>query len=265
MAYDRIDPQRITVQPLAQRHSLIDIRKNAMDPAATPGPLGLPGASGAPLDAQITRLANHMRQAKSSGAAVVLAYGAHVIKNGCGPVLIELIRRGHVTHLVTQGAGIIHDWEFAYQAVSSESVRDNAPTGRFGAWDEIGRAVHAAATYGAMHDMGLGEAMGRFILQDGLGEVRCEHPFKQYSVSAAAAEHRVPLCVLPGVGYDIYCCHPGYTEDVAAAIGRTAGRDFHTLCHAITKLTGGVYLSIGSAIMSPQVFEKSFKIGRAHV
>lgn len=254
MPYERIDPSRITVQPLTDRRSFIDIRTEAIDPAADIAPL--PGA----LDAQITRLADRMKQAKASGASVVLAYGAHVIKNGCGPLLIELIRRGYVTHLVTQGAGIIHDWEFAYQAVSSESVRDNAPVGRFGTWDEIGRAVHAAALHGASHDMGLGEAVGQFILRDGLGNVRCEHPFKRYSVSAAAAEHGVPLCVLPGVGYDIYCCHPGYTEDVAAAIGRTAGRDFHTLCHAVMQLTGGVYLSVGSAIMSPQVFEKAFSI-----
>jgi len=254
MPYERIDPSRITVQPLAERRSFIDIRTTALDPSADIAPL--PGA----LDAQIARLADRMKRAKVSGASVVLAYGAHVIKNGCGPVLIELIRRGYVTHLVTQGAGIIHDWEFAFQATSSESVRDNAPVGRFGTWDEIGRAIHAAALYGASHDMGLGQAVGQFILRDGLGDVRCGHPFKRYSVSAAAAEHGVPLCVLPGVGYDIYCCHPGYTEDVAGAIGRTAGRDFHTLCHAITQLTGGVYLSVGSAIMSPQVFEKAFSI-----
>jgi hypothetical protein len=185
----------------------------------------------------------------------MLTYGAHVIKNGCGPLINALLEGGWLTHLATQGAGIIHDWEFAHLGRSSESVRDNAPKGEFGTWDETGRWIIDAARLGATGDAGLGEA---------LGSLMADHPdahrWARYSVTATAQRLGVPLCVMPGLGYDIYCCHPRFDEEAGAAIGRCAARDFHTFCAGVTNLSSGVYLSVGSAIMSPQVFEKAFSI-----
>ncbi len=249
MAYRRIDPKRIAVRPLAQRRSLLEIQRIAMDPHAPPPPLN-PSQT-----AQVERLADRIRAAREVGASVMLTYGAHVIKNGCGPLLAALMRDGWLTHLATQGAGVIHDWEFAYQGRSSESVRDNAPAGRFGTWEETGQWIVDAALRGQQRDQGLGEALGVLM-----NEHAQDHSHRHYSATAAAAEHRVPLCVMPGIGYDIYCCHPAFTEDAGAALGRCATRDFHTLCEGVCGLTGGVYLSIGSAIMSPQVFEKALSI-----
>lgn len=290
MPYERIDPDTIVPLPLGQRESHIDIRTAALP---LPGPDAPPADLPPFLAQQIDRLAANILKAKEAKAAIIMAYGAHVVKNGCGTLINELIRRGYLTHLLTQGAGIIHDWEFAYCGRSSESVRDNAPVGRFGTWDETGRYINLAALVGVAEDIGLGESMGKLIQEDGLtipdahalshaikynpahelsaaradllrvierqglsaGHDSISHPFKEYSISRCAFEHRVPLTVHPGVGYDIFANHPYFH---GGAIGRAAGIDFHTLVSSIKKLSGGVYLSVGSAIMSPQVFEKAF-------
>ncbi len=246
MAYPRIDPGQIQVLPLAKRRSYIDITRAAIDPDSPPAD---PGPAGPLID----RLAESFQAARHRSASRILTYGAHLIKNGCVLLLNRLVETGWVTHLATQGAGIIHDWEFAWQGRSSESVRDNAPIGRFGTWDETGRAILGAALDAAQENRGMGEAVGHHIATH-------EHPFKRYSVSYCAYRHKVPLCVLPGIGYDIYVCHPMFTLEAGAALGRAAAADFHTFVHGTAGLTGGVYLSVGSAVMSPQVFEKAFSI-----
>ena len=280
------DPiSRVRVLPLSQRHSDIDIRHAAIDPDAAPP--NLPDSTAE----QIRQLADLLRAARKSDRAVVLNYGAHVAKNGCVRLVQELIRDGWVTHLATQGAGIIHDWEFAFSGMSSESVRNNAPVGRFGTWDEVGRAVNLAALNGAAAGRGLGESIGRFIADHGIAPpdpdalrrliksdpddpltaarmdllnaridpetCRLTHQFPSYSIAHAAYEQGVPLTVHPGIGYDIFSCHPLFHP---AAIGRAAGTDFQRFVTALQGLSGGVYLSVGSAIASPQVFEKAFSI-----
>ncbi len=245
----RIDPTQIAARPLAERQDRVDIRSAAIDPATSPD------AAPAALGEGLQRLAEAIVAARTRDASVMLTYGAHVIKNGCGPLLRELLASGWVTHLATQGSGLIHDWEFAHRGTSSEAVEQNVHRGRFGTWDETGRALIAAAMIGAESDCGWGEALGRVISEDA-----ATHPYCHYSVTAAAYASGVPLCVLPGIGYDIYCCHPMFTEEAGAAIGRCATRDFHTFAHGVERLTGGVYLSVGSAIMSPMVFEKAMSI-----
>ena len=254
-------------------------------------------AAGPPDDpavvAQIERLAERMLAARARGAAIMITYGAHLIKNGAGTQLNTLIDAGFVTHLATQGAGIIHDWEFAFQGQSSESVRENAPAGTFGCWDETGRWLNLAALVGAADGFGWGEAVGRMIADDQLeippreklrdeiaadpahplagakadllwaitahglptGVLRIEHPYKSCSVPAAAFRRRAAFTVHPGIGYDIIVNHPLYH---GGAIGRAAGTDARIFAASVDRLDGGVYLSIGSAIMSPQVFEKAF-------
>jgi len=286
MAYEQIDPGRLRVFPLSERNSYLDIEAKHLspeDPPPDPGPLG----------AKIADLAARIVAARERGASVMLAYGAHLVKNGCGPLVNALIEGGFVTHLATQGAGIIHDWEFAFQGRSSESVRDNAPVGRFGSWDETGRFINLAVIAGAADGIGFGEAIGRLIAEDGLtlpepdalarqirerpddpataakadllstmkrfqlpaGRLTVSHPFKKYSVPAFAFQKRVPFTVHPGIGYDIIVNHPMYH---GAAAGRAAATDARIFARSVLDLTGGVYLSIGSAIMSPQVFEKAF-------
>lgn len=289
MPHDQIDPSRIRVRPLAERESFLDIEQIAISPDAE-----LPAIDDA-LAASVDSLVGQIVAARKSGASVMLAYGAHLVKNGCGPLVNALIAGGWVTHLATQGAGIIHDWEFTHTGKSSESVRDNAPVGRFGTWDETGRCINLAVAAAAAEGLGFGEGMGRFICRDGVtlpnpdelaakiaanpagplaaaecdllammkthnlapGKVTVQHPYRQYSIPAAAYDADVAMTVHPGIGYDIFANHPMFC---GAAIGRAAATDFRIFTASMANLSGGVYMSVGSAIMSPQVFEKAFSI-----
>jgi hypothetical protein len=246
----------------------------------------------------ISLAAERIIRARRGGKSVMLAFGAHAIKNGLGPVLAALIRDGWVTHLATNGAGIIHDWELAFLGASSESVRDNIGRGQFGLWEETGRYLNLALLCGAYEGLGYGESVGALIHRDGLtipapdelrkaagdgradpdraaaawdlrraveafhlpsGFLEVRHPFKGYSLQHAAYELGVPLTGHPMIGHDIIYCHP---MNSGAAVGRTALRDFLTFAHGVEGLDGGVYLSVGSAVMSPMIFEKSLSMAR---
>ncbi|HOM19246.1 MAG TPA: hypothetical protein PLQ00_18085, partial [Thermoguttaceae bacterium] len=194
-----------------------------------------------------------------------------------------------------QGAGIIHDWEFAFQAASGESVRENAPAGCFGTWEETGRWLNLAVLVGAAEGLGMGESVGRMIAEDRLripsaeelrqailadpahplaaakadllhilqtyrlpvGVVSIRHPWKRCSVPATAYLHRTAMTVHPGIGYDIITNHPLYH---GGAIGRAATADARIFAASVDRLDEGVFMSVGSAIMSPQVFEKAFSL-----
>ena len=287
MTYPKIDARKLAVFPLAERKSLTHIKDIAVDAGVMPPSLPVR------LAENVQKIRARIRSARENDASVMLTYGAHLVKNGGGPLLNRMMEQGQLTHLATQGAGVIHDWEFAFQGMSTESVRENAPVGRFGSWDETGRWINLAVAVGATEGLGMGEAVGRLIETEELtvpdrrelersiaaaptdplcaaradllgligdhdiasGTVKVSHPFKQYSVLACAYRHRIPLTVHPGIGYDIIVNHPMYH---GAAIGRAAETDTRIFAQSVDRLEGGVYLSVGSAIMSPQVFEKAF-------
>lgn len=288
MPYPRLDPRQIQVSPLAQRRHLTSLDSILIDPDSPPPPLG-------EYRTALAALASHIRTARQKGASVMLAYGAHLIRNGMGPTLIALMEAGWLTHLATNGAGIIHDWEYSFLGRSTESVRENVHTGTFGTWEETGRYINLAFTAGAAENRGLGESIGRLIHEDGLdipskeslleqirhspgdpltparadlwqwlnqaglAEGRCtiRHPHKQYSTTANAYRLGIPFTVHPGIGYDIIANHPLFAP---AAIGRGAGIDYHTFVQSTLNLSDGAFLSVGSAIMAPQVFEKSMSL-----
>jgi hypothetical protein len=226
------------------------------------------------------------------------AFGAHTIKNGLGPVLIALLREGWLTHLATNGAGIIHDWEIAYQGLTSEDVRANVSRGEFGIWEETGFFINLALLLGAYRGKGYGESVGSLIAEEGLsvptvaeleraaagfredperaaaaadllasltgarvpaGWMPLAHPLRELSVQAAAREQGVPFTGHPMFGQDIIYAHP---LNSGAAVGRTALRDFLSYAHSVSALEGGVYMSVGSAVMSPMIFEKSLSMAR---
>ena len=132
----------------------------------------------------IAATAAAIRRARDNGASAMLAYGAHLVKNGLGPIVARLLETGWITHLATNGAGTIHDWEYAYGGRSEEDVRSHVAAGCFGTWDETGRYIHLAVLSGAIAGMGYGEALGRFIAEDG-----CELP-ERTSVQDARQSHR---------------------------------------------------------------------------
>jgi len=273
-----IDLSQLKVYPLAERDSMASIEETLIDPTTTP-------AEQSPANHEhIVRCANDIRAAREKGASVMYIYGAHLIKNGAHLLMDKLMAGGWITHLATNGAGVIHDWEWAHHGQSTESVRANVATGTFGAWEETGRCIHLAVLAGALKDEGFGQSVGRMIAEDGVtlptmaelenqsnpahaellqamrqhnlaeGRHTISHEWKNCSVLGNAFKHGVPLTVHPGIGYDIISNHPMFN---GAALGRAAGLDFATFGGAVEGLDDGVVLSVGSAIMGPQVFEKS--------
>ena len=279
--YEQFDKRELKVCPLAER-------KNQLDAAALCAGTGDVALS-AEARAVVEETAQRIRRARELGRPVIMAFGAHAIKNGLGSVLIALMERGWVTHLATNGAGIIHDWEFAFQGKSGEDVRRNVATGTFGLWEETGRFINLALCAGAYSGRGYGEAVGAMIEEDGLlfpaweemahrgdgaaadlceimkrwklspGWMAVPHPSKRYSVQAAAYRLGIPFTGHPMFGHDIIYEHP---MCCGAAIGRTAERDFLRFAASVRNLEDGVYLSVGSAVMSPMIFEKSFSMAQ---
>jgi len=281
-----LDLGRLKVLPLAERKSLARIEETLVEPSDRAAPCD------SLVRAAINQCASQIQGALQRDASVMLIYGAHLIKNGGQLLLNQMLERGWLTHLATNGAGTIHDWEFAWLGRSTENVRDNVTTGTFGTWDETGRNIHLALLAGGLRDEGYGRALGRFIFEDGatlptpeelegalrqhpgdpLAPARADllqamnrhhlppgrhlilHRWRHASVLAAAFRQDVPLTVHPGIGYDIITNHPMFN---GAVIGRAAATDFRQFAGAVEKLDGGVVLCIGSAIMGPQVFEKS--------
>ncbi len=281
-----LDLTRVKAYPLRQRDSLNSLERMLIDPGLPPR------AVPPPIEGSIRTSLEKVRQARQRGASVLLMYGAHLIKNGAMSLVNRLVEQGWVTHLATNGAGTIHDWELAFQGRTEESVRKNVATGSFGTWDETGRNIHLALLAGAVRQEGYGRSLGRFIAEDGAtfpakseleqmiraepahpltparaellrmmtayalpeGRVEVRHPFKDASIVGRAFQANVPFTVHPGIGYDIFSTHPMFN---GAVIGRAAGLDFQLFSRAVEGLDGGVVLSVGSAIMAPQVFEKS--------
>jgi hypothetical protein len=276
----------LRVQPLEQRRSLTRVEQILVSTSAVPVRMA---------DWQISAVMNcaqSLRRARERGGAVILMYGAHLLRNGAALLLANLMQQGWITHLATNGAGTIHDWEYAWLGRSTESVEDNVATGTFGTWDETGRNIHLALLKGGISSEGYGTSLGRFIAGDGTslpspddlvaairlspddpltparadllkamrehglpsGRIEVIHRWKHASILASAFQHQVPVTVHPGIGYDIVACHPMFN---GAAIGRAAELDFKLFAGAVNNLDGGVVLSIGSAIMAPQVFEKA--------
>ena len=157
-----IDWRQLKVFPLATRRSMSAIEDILVDASAAP-----PAASEFTLGI-LRQAAAAIRQARARKASVMLLYGAHLVKNGAASLVNALMEGGWVTHLGTNGAGSIHDWEFAFQNWSTESVEQNVATGSFGAWDETGRNLHLALMAGALQEQGYGISVGRFITDDGV-------------------------------------------------------------------------------------------------
>ncbi len=241
MPYPAFDRSRLLIKPLAERQHDLDL--SVLLPLDAPLPPFQHDA--------LPVLGRRLVEAKRAGRARVLLMGAHVLRAGVARYLIDLMERGLLTHLAMNGAGPIHDWEFALIGASTESVARYIQTGEFGLWRETGR-MNDVIRYAAHTGMGLGEALGRAIL-DG------PFPHRDVSVLAAAARLGVPVTVHVGVGYDILHEHPNCD---GAALGQTSYQDFLVFTQAVTQLEGGVLLNFGSAVMGPEVYLKALAMAR---
>lgn len=190
--------------------------------------------------------------AHASGRGVLWGLGAHVIKTGLSPVIVDLMERGFVSALAVNGAVVIHDFELALSGSTSEEVDEALGPGLFGMADETGRLLNAAINDGVREGLGIGQAVGRR-----LRELTPAH--ERLSVVAAAARLQIPVTVHVAVGTDITHMHP---DASGSALGEGSLRDFRFLVSNVARLAGGVYLNCGSAVVLPEVFLKAVALAR---
>lgn len=193
-----------------------------------------------------------MRAARDADRGIVWGFGAHVLKVGLGPVLIDLMERGFVSALAMNGAGIIHDTEIAIAGQTSEDVDAALGKGQFGMSEETGRVVNEVITAGVGRGLGLGQSVVEW-----LGATAPKHG--DVSVLAAAARLEVSVTVHVAIGTDIIHMHPSASGE---AIGAGSLRDFRYFTSHVGRLAGGVYLNVGSAVMMPEVFLKAVSLVR---
>jgi hypothetical protein len=241
MPYPAFDRSRLRIQPLARREHdlhLADVLPLDKEPAPFDHPA-------------LPVLGERLVAARRQGSARMMMLGAHMFKSGVSRYLIDLMERGLLSHLAMNGAGPIHDWEFALIGATTESVARYIRSGEFGLWEETGR-MNDVIRAGAREGLGLGEALGRAILQGNF-------PHKDLSVLAAGVRLGIPVTVHVGIGYDIIHEHPNCD---GAALGQTSYQDFLVFTEAVQKLEGGVLLNFGSAVMGPEVYLKALSMAR---
>ena len=197
-------------------------------------------------------VARALLDARRGRRGIVWGFGAHVVKTGLSPVLIDLMERGFVSAMATNGAGIIHDFEIALAGATSEDVEAVLGAGQFGMAEETGRLLNAAINDGVAAGLGLGQAVGRYL---------CEKHPQNERLSVAATAHRlgIPLTVHVALGTDIIHMHP---HADGRAIGEGSMRDFRYFASSVARLRGGVYLNCGSAVVLPEVFLKAVSVAR---
>ena len=187
--------------------------------------------------------------ARQKERSIIWGLGGHVIKCGLAPVLIGLMRRGYVTTFALNGSAAIHDFEIALAGHTSEDVEAVLPDGRFGAAEETGREMNRAISAGDAEELGMGEALGRWLTE-------CtQAPHQASSLLHAAYQHGTPVTVHVAVGTDTPHTHPAVD---ARALGSATHRDFRLFCSYAAGLhDGGVYINVGSAVLLPEVFLKA--------
>ena len=196
--------------------------------------------------------ARELARRRRAGRPILLGMGAHPIKVGLSPLIIDLLERGMLAGVAMNGACIVHDFELAFVGRTSEDVADQLADGSFGMSEETGRFLNRAACEGAAAGIGLGEAVGRKILADAL-------PHASLSILAAAMRLGIPVTVHVALGTDIVHMHPSAD---GAAIGETSLRDFRILAECVSRLEGGAFVNLGSAVILPEVFVKALSLAR---
>ncbi len=201
----------------------------------------------------LSELASRMQRAKDLKKPIIWGIGGHVIKTGLAPLLIDLMKRGFVTAVAANGSVLVHDAEIAMTGSTSEDVDATLSEGAFGAAEETGQLLNSAAIHGAKDGCGLGEAMGRALL-----DLRPAYP--SHSLLCALYEAKIPFTAHLTIGGDIAHFHPNVD---GAALGATSHTDFRLLASIVKEMNGGgVYLNIGSAVVLPEVFLKCVTLVR---
>ena len=190
--------------------------------------------------------------ARAADRPVVALVGAHVVKTGCGPILVGLMERGLLTAVAMNGATAIHDYELACFGDTSEDVAEGLRSGTFGMWEETGAWMNRAAVLAHQRGEGLGEGLGRDLIERAA-------PNAGASILATASRLGIPATVHVALGTDIIHQHPAAD---GAALGATSLADLDVLAQVLTRLEGGVAMNLGSAVVLPEVFLKALTMAR---
>lgn len=254
--YDPIDFSRIVTYPLGSRPSKVTVRDFAKpltnEQSNNVAALldSLPNILAAD---SLRAVVSAIVEAKAKGRAIIWGFGGHVVKTGLAPILIDLMRRGFVTALATNGSGVIHDFEIALTGWTSEDVDSALGSGAFGMAEETGRLLNEAIRRGANEDCGIGESVGQMLAD-------LSPPHGDFSLLHEAYKLQLPVTAHVTIGTDIIHIHP---HADGAAIGAATYRDFKLFTSIVKELDGGgVYLNLGSAVTLPEIFLKAITVVR---
>lgn len=258
--YQPVDLFRLRTYSIDRRAHKADVEREATLPAPGCNAADLLASMPDYLGARAFRsVVDAVIAARRQDRPVVLAFGAHVIKVGCAPIIIDLIERNVINAIACNGATAIHDAELAIFGQTSEEVADTIRDGRFGMVQETMTLFDRIAEFASKHGVGLGEAVGRVLLEG-------DAPHAQRSIFAKAAEAGVPACVHVALGTDTVHMSAGLD---AAALGAASLHDFRLVCDVVADLgarpgesVGGVWLNVGSAVIMPEVFLKAVSVAR---
>jgi hypothetical protein len=247
--YPLLNKKNLKTIPIKKRKSLVDIKD-----------FGIPVTEGADISdfmeslpnflaaRDLREIINHLKNARQEGKPIIIGMGAHVVKVGLSPVIIDLMERGWVSALAVNGAFMIHDFEIAFCGGTSEDVAENLHQGNFGTAEETGIFLNIAMKEGNTAGLGAGEAVGQYLLS-------AKFPFNKQSVLYKAYKLNIPLTVHPAIGADFIHFHPGFD---GAVVGALAERDFLLFASVVSQLSdGGIFINIGSAVVLPEVFLKA--------
>jgi hypothetical protein len=251
--YEEFDLSGVKTYPLSSRRSKANAADFASAYVTGGGVSGLVSSMPSILaGADFKAIVVALRAARDGARGIVWGLGAHVLKTGLSPVLINLMERGFVSAIATNGAGVIHDFELALSGATSEDVDEALGPGRFGMAEETGRELNAAINRGVAAGHGLGRSVVEYLH-------RLQPPHANISVLAAAGRLEVPVTVHVAIGTDIIHMHK---DASGAALGEGSLRDFRHFVSNVARLPHGVYLNCGSAVVLPEVFLKAVALVR---
>ena len=199
-----------------------------------------------------TEIVDRFVRAAASGKTIILAMGAHAIKVGLNPIILDLLNRRILSSIAMNGAGIIHDAEVAMVGCTSEDVAGQIGTGKFGMAEETGKLLNAAISEGAKQGLGIGRSVGAMLIRENF-------PYNRYSLLARAFELDIPVTVHVAIGTDIIHFHPNVD---GASIGKASHLDFRIFARLVSTLEEGVFINLGSAVILPEVFLKALTLVR---
>jgi hypothetical protein len=198
----------------------------------------------------LKEVANRVLAALRNNSPIIFGMGAHVIKVGLNPLVIQLMQRGLISCIALNGAGAIHDVEIALAGKTSEDVAAGLHKGTFGMALEAGEFINKAVQEGMKTTRGMGTSIGKRLL-------KVSAPYAEMSILAMAATLNIPVTVHVSIGSDTIHMHPSFN---GAATGKMSHKDFKTLTTHVAQLEGGVFFNVGSAVLIPEVFLKAFSL-----